>query len=119
VSRDKLNRVCLLDDNGNYHRFALKTIYRYAFNTEFCEDNIINLPYEEWKPIEDTKERYYISNYGRVKSCCRYISKILKTYQKENGYLIVKICGKNEIIHRLVAFAYCENPHTDIDNNLL
>ena len=119
VSRDKLNRVCLLDDNGNYHRFALKTVYRYAFNTEFCEDNIINLPCEEWKPIEDTKERYYISNYGRVKSYCGYTARILLPYIKKNGYLTVKINKRNEIIHRLVAFAYCENPHTDIDTDIL
>lgn len=54
-----------------------------------------------------------VSNCGRVKSLCGYNAIILQPFQKENGYLIVKIAGKNIPIHRLVAFAFCENKYSD------
>jgi hypothetical protein len=50
-------------------------------------------------PIENTKEKYFVSNYGRVKSKCGIAAKILKPYLQKSGYLEVKIQGKNNKIH--------------------
>jgi uncharacterized protein (UPF0248 family) len=61
--------------------------------------------------IPNTKGKYFISNCGRVKSYCGYNAIVLNTYQKQNGYLIVKINGRNISVHRLVAFAFCENKY--------
>lgn len=108
IKHDKLYRYYMIDDNGKGKRVPIKTIYRKAFNKEFCIDNIQNLPKEEWKNF-DTK--YFVSNYGRIKSYCGNIAKILKPYIKENGYQIVKIHGKNMYIHFLVALAFCENKY--------
>lgn len=47
---------------------------------EFCIDEIENLSGEEWKPIENTDNKYFISNYGRVKSYCGYNAIVLKPY---------------------------------------
>lgn len=113
IKKDILNRLYLINDNGAEQRITLKKIYRMAYNVEYCIDNIQNLPNEEWKPIENTKGKYYISNCGRVKSLCGYTAKVLQLYQKENGYLIVKINNKNVLVHRLVAFAFCENKYKD------
>ena len=43
--------------------------------------------------IEETAGKYMVSNCGRVKSLCGYTAKLLKPYEKENGYLLVKIKG--------------------------
>lgn len=109
LNKDNINRFRLTSDNGITIRITLKKLYRLTFNKEFSVDTIQNLPHEEWKEIENTKGKYFISNCGRVKSLCGYTAKILQQYKKRNGYLIAKINGKNILIHRLVAFAFCEN----------
>lgn len=106
------NRFYLISDCGKAKRISLKKLYRKAYNKEFCIDNISNLSGEEWKEIQGTNGKYYISNCGRVKSLCKYTAQILQPYQKYNGYLVVKINGKNTMIHRLVAFAFCDNKYT-------
>lgn len=55
-----------------------------------------------------------VSNCGRVKSLCGYKAIILQPFEKTNGYLVVKINNKNVPIHRLVAFAFCENKYSDL-----
>ena len=111
MTKDKYNRYFLINDNGIGKKITVKELYRQCYHKEFCNDNIINLCNEEWKPIAETENRYYISNYGRVKSVCGYTAKILQAYEKQNGYLVVKIDGKNRLIHQLVAFAFCENKY--------
>ena len=66
---------------------------------EFCIDEIENLSGEEWKPIENTDNKYFISNYGRVKCYCGYNAIVLKPYLQYRGYLEVKINDKNFKIH--------------------
>lgn len=112
MKKDTYNRFYMVSDCGKAKRIPLKEIYRKAYNKEYCIDNINNLTGEEWKPIQGTNGKYYISNCGRVKSLCKYNAIILQPYQKHNGYLIVKINGKNIMIHRLVAFAFCDNKYT-------
>ena len=57
---------------------------------------------EDWKEIDGTDGRYYISNCGRVLSLKRSRPVILKPYDR-SGYKSVKILGKAHSIHRLVA----------------
>ena len=73
---------------------------------------------EKWKfvPLKSFKEKYKISNYGRVKNI--ETSKILKQ-QVKNGYhycaLNCKPIEQKRRTHRLVALAFVDNP--DWDNN--
>ena len=77
---------------------------------------------EIWKKLEI--EDYYISNYGNLKKENYKTRKnkngkeiIVKTYQKENGYLQATIYDKKNkkqlkrYIHRLVAEAFIPNPN--------
>ena len=80
IKKDKLNRFYLIDDYGNEKRIQLKKLYKQAFEKEFCIDEIKNLNGEVWKEIDKTKGKYFVSNFGRVKSCCRYNAIILKPY---------------------------------------
>ena len=111
IKTDNQSRFYLVDDCGNRSRITQKTLVRKALDKEFCIDTIENKPLEEWKVIPNTNGKYFISNCGRVKSYCGYQAIVLNTYQKQNGYLIVKINGRNVSVHRLVAFAFCENKY--------
>lgn len=79
---------------------------------------------EFWAPIKDYEGLYEISNWGRVKSLEKiieysngrkylYEEKILKL-NPSNGYRTISLVKNKEktthMVHRLVAFAYKENP---------
>ena len=82
---------------------------------------------EIWKDIEGFEGMYQVSNMGNVKSLKRTVwnsgkgcyktvaERILKVGKDRKGYLQVQLCqdgkGKSYKIHRLVATAFCENPH--------
>lgn len=77
---------------------------------------IINMPQEEWRDIEDYEGLYAISNYGRIYSAPRKHTKggIIKQSFSNSGYLQVHLC-KNSISktyqsHRLVAKHFLDNP---------
>ena len=89
----------MIDTTGSKRRISLKMLYRFVFKKEFCYDKIADLFCEKWKPIENTSGKYFISNYGRVKSYCGYNAKLLQPYKQSNGYLEVKINKKNYKIH--------------------
>jgi hypothetical protein len=89
----------LIDNCGKAKRITQKQIYRKVYKTEFSVDTIENLKGEELKSITNTKGKYYISNYGRVKSYCSYKAIVLKPYLQNNGYLEIKINNKNIKIH--------------------
>lgn len=95
--------------------YALKTLYRAVFNKEYCIDKIQSLQDEEWKAISFSCSRHFISSYGRIKSLCGYEAKLLKPTANKKGYERVKICGKDFLIHRLVAEAFI--PNTDKEAN--
>lgn len=102
------NKYYLTNSAGVKERISLKKLYRKAFKKEFCIDNIQNLKGEEWKPLANN-DKYFVSNYGRIKSYCGYNAIILKTYKQKSGYLEIKISDKNIKVHQLVAAAFCEN----------
>lgn len=106
LQKDYKNCYHLKHNSGKYKTVSLKTIYRAAYNKEYCEDNITPLENEVFKEIENTNGVYFISNCGRVKSYKKYSAVILKPYTNSKGYLRVSINGKKYFIHRLVAAAY-------------
>ena len=109
VKVDNKNRVYIQVNSGNYKRITLKTIYRKIFNKELCIDTIENFEGEQWKEIENTKGKYFVSHFGRIKSYCGNRAKILEQFVTKEKYCIVKINYKNYKIHRLVAFAFCDD----------
>lgn len=107
---DDYHRVRIKDNKNNSVRVYLKPLYRKVFNKEFCIDNIVNLPQEEWKPIKYTCGIYFVSNYGRFKSYNEYNARILKQDSSKKGYLSIKINGKNYLTHRIIALYFVDNP---------
>lgn len=80
---------------------------------------------EIWKEIPNYEGLYKVSNLGRIKSLKRIISlfgkldrvhaeRILRSSKGTNGYLQVYLCydGLRPVfrVHRIVAFAFVENP---------
>lgn len=72
-------------ENGISKRVTIKYLYRLIYNKEYCKDNIDNLENEEWKAIERTNGKYFVSNKGRIKSYVGYEAIILK-YNYVKGY---------------------------------
>ena len=73
---------------------------------------------EEWRDIKGYEGKYMVSNLGRIKSLNYRRTgkeKILEGVDNGHGYLKVELCKDGKIktctIHRLVATAFCENPH--------
>ena len=104
---------CLRRPDGTFCTVSLKTLYRQAYNQEYCIDNTKDLPNEIWcNVILDSNldsTGYLVSNLGRVKSLLGYNATILKPTVNNNGYLIVDIHGKGYRVHRLVALAFIPN----------
>lgn len=108
---NKKHSYTLKTKEGVYVSRTLKTLYRQAFNREFAEDTIEDLPEEIWKPI-DQSGKYYISTLGRVKSYQGYTARILKPYKNQSGYYRVDICLDKRhtfLVHQLVAKAFIVN----------
>lgn len=65
---------------------------------------------EIWKPIEDFKNKYEISNLGRIRN---KKNKILKPSDNGHGYLKINLRKNNKTynnyVHRLVALAFIPN----------
>lgn len=99
--------------DNQYKRINLKKIYRIIFDKEYCIDDIENYRDEEWKPIERTDDRYFISNKGRVKSLAGYEAIILKP-NHVNGYervdIVVDGIRSSRLVSRLVASAFLKAP---------
>ena len=111
VEKSKNGAYLLKKNDGKSVYRALKPLYREAFDREYAEDTIEDLPGEEWKPI-DEKGRYYISSLGRVKSYKRQQAYILKPYKNQNGYYRVDIMLEKRhtyLVHQLVASAFLFN----------
>jgi len=68
---------------------------------------------EKWLPVIGYENSYRVSNAGRVYSLLA--NKILNPYVSNMGYLMVMLRGsdgkrKGQLVHRLVAMAFIENP---------
>ena len=82
-------------------------------DTFFPLDQIEDFEGEVWKTIRGYDDKYYISNYGRVKSYYRKKEIILKTSLNSKGYPRVALSKKGKrqyyLVHRLVAIAFVHN----------
>lgn len=76
---------------------------------------------EIWKPIPNYEKKYAVSNMGRIKRISRIVKdslgrerpieeKILQTFMLNSGYQAVKLGKKHNLVHRLVASAFIQNP---------
>lgn len=81
---------------------------------------------ETWRPAVGYEGLYEVSDIGRVQSVGRTVptsrgngfrhspGKVLSPIKTQNGYLAVDLCKngvkKRELVHRLVALAFIENP---------
>lgn len=124
LTADKKHRFRLKMIDGTYKDVYLKPLYKLVFGKNYCEDNIINLENEVWKEVTGTGGLYFISNMGRVKSLQGYNAIILKpditnNIRGKTSYYRVDISyqekQKHQLIHRLVASAFLEQPK-DIAN---
>lgn len=65
---------------------------------------------EEWKYIDGFKNKYQVSNFGRVRNSA---GKIMKQQEDNKGYLRVSFCvdyfKKTKKVHRLVAESFVPN----------
>ena len=61
---------------------------------------------EEYRIIEGF-ENYSVSNLGNVKN--NITGKMLKPYLNNNGYLMIRMNGKHNLVHRLIANAFIQN----------
>lgn len=111
LTQNKDREYKLTTQSGRRVYRRLKPLYRQAFGKEFAIDEIQDLPGEVWKPI-DGLGKYFISNFGRVKSYQKYYAQVLKPYQNSRGYLRVDIKAQNRrtyFVHQLVARAFVPN----------
>jgi hypothetical protein len=98
---------------GNCVNGMSKTAY--GFKWEY-QDKYEDLENEIWseviiKDVDITiygNKKYYVSNLGRFKDSEGLIRNNYKV--NENGYIRVYIYNKTYAVHRLVAFAFLENP---------
>ena len=113
IEESREHKVKLKDSDGKKRCVTLKKLYRKVFGKEYCIDSIENYRLEEWKPIAETDGKYLISNYGRLKSYCRYRAIIVKPYSNQYGYYRADIRRNGNrvtaLIHRLVANALVIN----------
>lgn len=72
---------------------------------------------EEWRDIEGYEGKYMVSNMGKVKSLDYHRTgkeKILRPGKDRYGYLYVILWKNNKqkifLVHRLVAYAFIDNP---------
>lgn len=79
-----------------------ETLYRYMCSTTIKD--------EIWKDIEDSKGKYQISSYGRVRRVCKTKCRLLTPFIRKGKWLHVKVTINNKskdiAIHKLVAKHY-------------
>lgn len=84
----------------------------------YLNKSIESIEGEIWRPTY-ISSKYEVSNLGRVKSI--YFNKIISQIRDKSGYLEVRIrINKKDIrrtVHRLVAFAFHENPENKKEIN--
>ena len=127
--KSKSGRVRLTLENGKKVYRTIKSLYRQVYGREFAVDNIPDLEGEQWVAI-DRRGKYFVSDFGRVKSYNFREAKLLKPYYNQSGYQRVDIRTNNRrrtyLVHQLVALAFVPNDnriekdtvdHIDLDKN--
>jgi hypothetical protein len=77
---------------------------------------------EVWKVVDGTNGHYKVSNFSRVMSVRFGKERVLKTRKTGAGYFSTTFfhggISKNVLVHRLVAFAFLNNPHPELYNQV-
>lgn len=74
---------------------------------------------EQWKDVVGFEGKYQVSDLGRVRNARLHV---LKPQLVNSGYLVVHLYGeagrRNQLVHRLVAGAFCPNPlaHPEVNH---
>ena len=84
----------------------------YGFKWEYCDETQKKYEDEEWKTIpseyiHNTKGKYQVSKYGRLKS---HKGRITDGGMLRAGYMRVKLSTHDYYLHRLVAQTFIPNP---------
>lgn len=114
------SRLVYLCKNGE---ITYKSTSR-LFNDYFYKDEIKDLPNEVWVYVKGYRNKYMISNFGRLKNMnFRNINlkKIITPYNNKFGYLVVCLTldSKETLhsIHSLVLNSFTQKPHCDLNIN--
>lgn len=119
---DKYNRYSLdyIGSSKPVHR-SIRKIYKSLFDKAYHgEDTTIDLPNEQWKEVEGSKQSYYVSNYGRIKSYATHANpRILSPYIKDKArpYLFIDIWSNGSTVtwsvSRLVAKHFLSDTYSE------
>ena len=118
IEADSKHMFCLDMLNKGKKKIALRPLYRLVYGINYCIDSIVNLEGEQWKVINGTDGKYWISSKGRCKSMQGYNAVILKPFENNNkgGYqridIIIDGYRQSKLIHRLVADAFLPRPES-------
>lgn len=113
------NRYTLYDTTGHAIYISAKELVRKIYDSEWCIDQIDDLPGEIWYFIDshwlagipESRETYLISNYGRAKHYTHnYADFLYRWTNPTTGYDVVSITrGDHRLsvtIHRLVGYYF-------------
>jgi len=68
------------------------------------------MPAEEWKKIPGVDIRYEASNTGRIRTVHPSLRCKTLATRKHQGYLSLRLTGRDWFVHRLVCLAFIPNP---------
>lgn len=95
----------------------LEQDYKNVARKLYLNTSTANLSGEIWKPVPKYEELYYVSNYGRVKNSNNLIRKQLLS----GGYLLINLTKNKKPkmfrVHRLVAMAFNDDTHHNLEVN--
>ena len=90
---------------------VVRGVYKSSCGFKWIRNEQENLENEEWRNViinEETYENYFISNMGRFKNSKGIIMENYKPHH--SGYIFARVNKEKYLLHRLVAFAFLENP---------
>ena len=91
--------------------YAVRGVYKSACGFKWILDEQTSLENEIWKNVTiDGKifDKYFVSNLGRFKNSKGVIMQNYKPHH--TGYIYLRVDKEKYALHRLVAFAFIENP---------
>lgn len=116
IKADKDHCFRLKTAEGSYKKISLRSLYKQVYDEWFVVDCIEPISEDEvWKVIPNTENKYFVSNYGRIKSLCGIEAIILKP-SLNKGYEKVTIiengAAVNRLVSRLVAASFLPMPQS-------
>lgn len=114
IIKPRKHNYTLQTMSGARSSISLKALYKLVYNKVFCNDEILDLPGEQWKEIPKTEGLYLCSSRGRIKSLVGYDAVILAAERNTCDYERVTIKQNGEsirkFVHHIVAETWLEQP---------